>query len=64
MHCLFLINHDQHEYAEDMILTTGDVDTTKQHVSDSDGIDGNTAMVKETAKGTNTYIVSIIKIIA
>ena len=47
-----------------MLLTTGDVDTTKQYVSDSDGIDNNTAMVKETAKGTNTYIVSIMKIIA
>ena len=43
-----------------MMLTTGDVDTTKQDVSDSDSMGDSTAMVKETAKGTNTYIVSII----
>ena len=30
-----------------MMLTTGDVDTTKQHLSDSD----STAMLEETIKG-------------
>ena len=37
-----------------MMLTTGDVDTTKQHVSDSDSIGDSTAMVKKTIKGTIT----------
>ena len=38
----------QYAHAKDMMLTTGDVDTAKQYVSDSD----STAMLKETIKGT------------